>query len=88
MISTLIKLHNEYVMEQLSKPIGTITWFKCEDQQPPPIESDKFGYSESVIATDKKRVAAVSYCHGHNGAEKHWDCSFEPTHWAYINLPE
>jgi hypothetical protein len=138
MIWTLIKLHNEYVMERLNKKkldnseiirllksestlvavkyvkdttgwmlkecseyvknirdnilggIGTITWFRCEDQLPPPSnDPNKSRYSDELFLTDGKFIEKGHYCHSplNENELPFWTSHYDPTHWAYINLP-
>lgn len=94
MISTLIKLFTEHIMEQYSKPRGTITWFRCEDQLPPPKEFpiyDGVKYSAEVLLINKlKRIKSTSHAFTREGKSIGWildNPEFNPTHWAFINLP-
>lgn len=79
----------------LAKPdAGTITWFKCEDRLPHPKEFpiyDDVKYSDFVLATNGKHVKELSYAFTRHNKPIGWvkdSSTFEPTHWAYINLPE
>jgi hypothetical protein len=76
-----------YSIKDRIKPDG-ITWFKCEDQQPPAASGNKYGYSKQILLSNGVVFEIGNYCHGLNGADKHWHCHFLATHWAYINLPE
>lgn len=72
---------------------GTVTWFECDEVNFPAAQEDNiYGYSENILLTNGRHIGIGSYCHGFNGATKHWHTSvqetvFIPTHWAYINLP-
>jgi hypothetical protein len=70
-------------------PSGTITWFKC-DVVKPPIQQSRLGNQESVrvlIYREGNSICEANYIpfiecwtHGHG--------NWQPTHWAFINLPE
>ena len=70
---------------------GTITWILCADDLPPKKENNPFHYSEEVLITDGETVEKAVYCFKPVMGTPYWHEYFlkgEPTHWAYINLPE
>jgi len=66
-------------------PIGTITWYKCEDVKPP---INKDNNSDQVLIwkngcsiTEGTYNSIVDkFFHGHG--------NWIPTHWAFINAPQ
>ena len=82
-----------YLDKVVAEPIslvGSITWFKCEDQLPPIAHEDYMGKpSEKVLVWGKDGFPIQTY-YVHDA--KCWfsfnNIPFEITHWAYINEPE
>jgi hypothetical protein len=93
MISTLIQLHTEHVMEEVIKPKGSVTWFKCKDGLPPTTNKTELGhYSDHVLISDGINVDKKEFVRTVNETPVGWMGSnligFVPTHWAFINKPE
>jgi hypothetical protein len=87
MISTLIQLHTEHVMEEVIKPKGAITWFPC-DEKTPPIED--FGRSEYILLC-QQRTGYICKGRYYEGDVRRFipnTANWVPTHWAFLNLPE
>lgn len=86
------KEYVENVMGNRQKQIGSITWFNC-DYLPPISEITEFGtYSVEVLVSNNINVAKSKYVRLPDGKNVGWFgvnvFGFEPTHWAYINLPK
>lgn len=88
----MLKECKEYV-ENIRKSkilsIGTISWFRCEDQLPPIKHEDYLGKpSEMVLVWGPNGFPIQTY---YVHSVKTWFSSnnipFEITHWAFINTP-
>lgn len=79
------KEYVEKVRDKMIAGIGTITWFRCEDQLPP-IEFEQDKTSKYVLiwqpglnpTIGQYNYEIQSWLHYY-----HW----QPTHWAYVNYP-
>jgi DNA-binding transcriptional MerR regulator len=65
--------------------VGTITWFKCEDQLPPQTGTSNTSMIVLVYCPNiSPRIYEDFYLHDANI----WWKRNKPTHWAYLNTPE
>lgn len=87
MISTLIQLYAEYVMEEIIKPKDAITWYACDKYAPP---TAGMGCSEYILLC---QITTGYICKGryYEGDVRRFipnTSNWIPTHWAFLNLPE
>jgi hypothetical protein len=84
------KEYVERIRDQEMHSIGTIYWFRCEDQLPPRLENNAFTYSATVLVTDGTFVKEACYCHSPAQGGPYWHINgdYKITHWSYINYPD
>lgn len=90
---TECKAYLDKIMQQKQELVGTITWFRCDDILPPTAaKTELSNLSVKVLVTDKVHINTSFYVRLKNDTPAGWlgsnNLGFEPTHWAYINLPE
>lgn len=73
---------------QPNNQIGTISWFKCETQLPLISNPALTSRSELVLIwKEGYKPTAGSYRHDIE-LWRHSSGNWQPTHWAYLNLPK
>lgn len=87
MISTLIQLYAEYVMEEIIKPKDAITWYPCDKNVPP---VDDRGVSEDILLFQEttRYISKGRYYQADVRRFIPNASNWIPTHWAFLNLPE
>lgn len=82
MISTLIQLHAEYVMDKLNETKGTITWINIST---PPEKLSNSNTSALVLVYDPETKLANTDFYMHD--RKQFFAYKNATHWAILNTP-
>lgn len=67
---------------------GTITWFAVHDTLPPPDPTEPDGtWSIQVLLYDKEGFLSFGKYYPSLDKFRHNSGNWQPTHWAFINLP-
>jgi hypothetical protein len=72
---------------------GTITWYEIAKGELPPVGNDPFhkanNWSDMVLISNaKKGVIGFGLCTLESGRFSNNNGNWQPTHWAFINLPQ